>query len=376
MMPNIWGSRLTLELLHLAALGMAYRKFRDPKRRQSGSDLKEFYERVWREAAEQFDARFEPLGDGIVDIVRDGVRVRAMGNCCSIEDPVTIAIAGNKRLTYRLLGEAGVRTPRHASYTFKTIGEAFAFRDAIGGDCVVKPAAGTGGGRGISTGISTCSQVARASAAASVYCDELMIEEQVEGDNYRLLYLDGKLLDAFVRKFPEVIGDGRSTIAALVKQANDERLREKMGVSQVLLTFDFDMKRTLARQGYSLHSVPAVGSVIRLKTVVNENRGVDNTTVTESLCPSIVEAGARAALALHVRFAGIDVITRDHRVPLEESGGVIIEVNTTPNFYYHYHKSDGCFPVALEVLEKLLVAPRGGAAHEMANLNHDAVSIH
>ena len=29
-------------------------------------------------------------------------------------------------------------------------------------------------------------------------------------------------------------------------------------------------------------------------------------------------------------------------------------MNTTPNLYYHYNKSDGTFPVAIAVLENLL----------------------
>ena len=212
------------------------------------------------------------------------------------------------------------------------------------------------GGRGVTTGITRSSQLARAAAAASVYGDELLIEEQVEGDNYRLLYLDGVLLDAFVRKLPTVVADGRSTVAKLVERANADRLRHGSGLSQVLLTVDLDMQRTLAKQGLSLRSTPAEGRVVTLKTVINENRGADNTSATHLLCDSVVEDGC-AARALHVRLAGIDIITRDPGVPLAESGGVVLEVNTTPNFYFHYHKQDGGFPVAVHVLERLLAAP-------------------
>jgi hypothetical protein len=33
----------------------------------------------------------------------------------------------------------------------------------------------------------------------------------------------------------------------------------------------------------------------------------------------------------------------------------MLEVNAPPNFYYHYHKADGCYPVALHLLRRLLV---------------------
>jgi hypothetical protein len=58
---------------------------------------------------------------------------------------------------------------------------------------------------------------------------------------------------------------------------------------------------------------------------------------------------------LRVRLAGIDLITRDPRVPLAESGGAILEVNAPPNFYFHYQKSDASFPVAHHVLSRLLL---------------------
>lgn len=353
-MRSPWHRRPVLEALHFLALAKAYVRYRDPRRKQSGKHLVAFYDEMWRSAAEQLGAEYHPLGGGIADITFGDRRVRAIENTCSIDDPVTIAIALNKLLTYRLLAADGLPTPKHAGFTFKTIDRAATFLRSSGGNCVVKPSGGTGGGRGVTTGIRTAAHLARAAGAAAVYNDELMIEEQVEGDNYRLLYLDGVLLDAFVRKSPSVTGDGRSTIARLVREANAERLRMESGVSQVLLTVDLDMKRTLARQGLSLRSVPAAGAVVPLKTVINENRGDDNTTATRMLCPSIVEDGARAARALHVRLAGIDIITRDPSVPLAESGGAIIEVNTTPNYYYHYNKADGRFPVAIHVLQKLL----------------------
>ena len=94
---------------------------------------------------------------------------------------------------------------------------------------------------------------------------------------------------------------------------------------------------------------------MRLKSVVNDNRGDDNLAV-DRLSADIVEVGARAAEAVGVRLAGVDVITPDPSLPLGEAGGVVIEVNTTPGYYYHYHKRDGCVPVATLILERLVKA--------------------
>ena len=357
-MKAIWHNRWVLKGLHMLALAQAFRRHRNPRRRQSGAHHSAFYERAWRDAAAELGASYEALGGGIGEIGLDGARIRVCENTCPIDDPVTLAVAGDKALTYRLLTAAGLPVPRHATFRLDDLGPAAAFLAATARHGVVKPAGGTGGGRGVTTGVRRPSDLARAAAAAAVYNDELLIEEQVDGDNYRLLYLDGVLLDAFVRRAPSVVGDGRSSVAHLVRRANEDRLTHGWGLSQALLTVDLDMERTLARRGLSLQSVPEEGQVVPVKTVVNENQGADNATATTLLCDAIVADGARAARAVGVRLAGVDVITRDPGVPLAESGGVILEVNTPPNYYFHYHKSDGCFPLAVVVLERLLEEAR------------------
>jgi D-alanine-D-alanine ligase-like ATP-grasp enzyme len=347
---------LTLRARHAAALGRAYLRYRNPRRQRVGREHVAFHEQIWHQAAEQLGASCRKLGDGILEIELGDARTRVLENVTAIDDPVTLAVMHNKPLTHRILTQQGLPVPRHAAFTLKDPQPAMKFLAAEAEDCVVKPANGTGGGRGVTTGIRTHSHLARAAAAAAVYCDELLIERQYQGHNYRLLYLDGELVDAFQRRSPSVTGDGRSSIRNLVRKANEARGRAGVGVSQALLTIDLDMKRTLARQGLSLRSTPPANTEVQLKTVINENRGADNVSAMHSLHPSIIADGERAVGALGARFAGIDVITTDPTVPLAQSGGVIIEVNGTPNLYYHYHKRDGSFPIAKLLLERLLAS--------------------
>ncbi|MGB7161533.1 MAG: hypothetical protein WBD40_25970 [Tepidisphaeraceae bacterium] len=363
---------LTLRGLYMMAMGRAFLRFYNPRRRASGRHQELFYQRTWQEAGEALGATWTPLRSDMGELDLDGQRTRVVGNVSEIDGPVTLAVLHDKPLTHRLLKAQGLSVPRHATFTLKDTSPAVRFMKELGGDCVVKPAGGTGGGRGVTTGIRTRFQLARAAAAAAVYADELMIEEQIAGDNYRLLYLDGKLIDAFVRRLPAVIGDGRSSVARLVAIHNEERLKRGAGLSQVLLTIDLDMRRTLAKQGFSLRSVPSAGRCVTLKTVVNENCGTDNSTVTHLLHRSIIADGQRAAAALRARFIGIDIVTRDPGVPLAESGGVILEVNGTPNLYYHYNKKDGACPVAVHLLRRLLLEDSDESnASETAGSNRD-----
>src|SRR5438067_3225162 len=211
---------LVLRGMSMFAMGKAYLRYRNPRRRAIGRHHRAFYERAWREAAAELGATFKTLGEGIVEMELGGVATRAVENTSAIDDPVTIAVLIDKLLTYKILKEDGLPIVRHAQFSLRGMTPGLQFLSESKGDCVVKPANGTGGGRGITTGIRTRSQLARAAAAAAVYCDELLIEEQIKGDNYRLLFLDGEMIDSFVRRHPNVMGDGRSSIARLVRNSN------------------------------------------------------------------------------------------------------------------------------------------------------------
>jgi cyanophycin synthetase len=317
-----------------------------------------FYESAWRDAAEWLGARVEHLGDDILELTRGDARVRVAKNHSPLDDHVTLTVAGSKPVVYRLLADRSIAVPRHLEFTLTTITDAVKFRRTIGGACVVKPARDTGAGQGVTTGVTDAARLAHAAAHAATYGEGLIIEEQIAGDNYRLLYLDGELIDAVVRRPPQVVGDGRSTVAQLVREANRRRLASGANTAQVVISMDLDMRHTLRRQGLTTSSTPAAGRRVKLKTVINDNAGAENESAARLLCRSILSDGARAAAAVGARLAGVDIITTDPSVPLAESGGVVLEVNTTPGFYYHYHKHDGPFPVARHVLRAAL-AGRG-----------------
>jgi len=70
----------------------------------------------------------------------------------------------------------------------------------------------------------------------------------------------------------------------------------------------------------------------------------------------VVSVTRRAAAALGVRLAGVDVVTSDLSVPLASSGGVVLEVNPIPGLFHHYNVSNpnGASRVAIPILEALL----------------------
>src|SRR5262249_49505128 len=193
---------------------------------------------------------------------------------------------------------------------------------------------GAGGGVGVVTGIRTHWPLALAAGAASRRGGRILLEEQVEGTNYRLLYLDGRLLDVVRREPPSVRADGTSTVRALLDRLNRERLGRQGPVSHEQLGLDLDVRTTLARPGPSLRSVPAAGTRVQLKTVVNDNSSSENVTARDELGPEVLREAAEAVALSGLRLAGVDLICADPARPLRESGGVILEVNSPPGYFW------------------------------------------
>jgi glutathione synthase/RimK-type ligase-like ATP-grasp enzyme len=325
---------------------------------QAKSHRSQFYEAVWREAAGELGATFEVLGNGIFKITCGGVSTRVHNNYTTLDDPVTLRVALDKTLVHAVLRSHGMPTPNHAEFSLNNLNKAYNFL-AQHRLCVVKPSDGTGGGDGVTTGMETRFQLFKAAIRAAGFSPRLIIEEQIKGDTIRLLYLDGQLLDAVKRGPPTVLGDGKSRISQLVQSLNQQRLDAGYDLAQVTLNYDMDMKRTLARQDLSCQSVPADGQRVVLKGVINDNMADENVSVVDQVSEIIIAAGRRAAELIGARLAGIDIITPDIHLGLEEAGGKILEVNTTPGFYYHYFKQGGACHVAVPILKTCLEHARG-----------------
>ena len=335
------------------------RRLRDTYRRRCtaarriGRYRSPFYAQVWNEAAAQLGATAEHLGKDIWQIRLGGQYTRVRYNHTSLDDSRTAETSYQKPLVYRLLADCRLSVPESCEFSLKELDKAAAFLKTTAGECVVKPARGHGG-FGVTTSITHLSQLLWGAVAAAAYSPTCVIERQVQGDVYRLLYLDGELLDAVLRRRPTVTGDGVSNIRQLVRRENQRRLRTGLRTAHIALSVDADMRNTLGQQGLNLWSAPADGITVVLKTASNENCHLENVSAKKLLCPAIVRDGMLAAAVLGIQLAGVDLITTDPSVPLRQSGGAIVDVNAHPGLHPHYYRQDGGCSVAVPILRRLL----------------------
>jgi cyanophycin synthetase len=314
------------------------------------------YAEIWRDAAEKAGAEVRDLGSGFLEITRRGARLRVWQQVNPLDDPVTLRLALDKPVVHRLLRGASVPVPEYLEWSFADYGPALEFVAAAQGPCVVKAASGTGGGEGTTAGVDSPARLMRARLRAGRFGGRLLIERQVPGPVYRLLFLDGELIDVIRHVPPRLTGDGSKTVEELIAAENERRLAGGGSMGLSLLDVGLDTIFTLERQDLRLASVIPAGREIAVQTVTNDNRIEDTETIRDGLHPELVEASRRAALAVGLRLAGVDVITPDASEPLERAGGVVAEVNGTPGIHHHYHVADraNATPVAVPILERAL----------------------
>ncbi|MDP2620796.1 MAG: hypothetical protein Q8P46_11585 [Hyphomicrobiales bacterium] len=322
---------------------------------------KRFYTELWQTAARNVGADFEHWKFGYFRLRRDGLTTVVQQSRVMLDDQLTLNIMGNKILTYELMREKGAKVPDSCAYTLSSLEDAKAFMARQNGPVVVKPASGTGGGRGVSTGITSLAALKKASRLAARSSEHLLVEEQIEGDSYRLLYLDGQFIDAIRRDPPTVTGDGRHTIRQLIKEENKRRLKGQPFTAMNPLLLDRDCRNKLRAQDLRPGSRPAEGEVIVVKQAINANAARENHTVKDQVHPDLIEAGADLVKALGVRFAGLDWMCSDISLPLSNSDGRFNEVNTTPGIHHHYlvAEPDNATPVAERLLEHMFTTRQG-----------------
>jgi cyanophycin synthetase len=315
----------------------------------------EFTHTMWAEAAEELKLEFRQISPRLFRFRKDAVTVHVLGQRTPFADPVSIELASQKHLAYDLFAEVGVPVPPHVAVTAGDHRRAQAFVADGPVPCVVKPVRG-GGGQGVTAAVTTTEQLVLAMRRAALSGPNLLVERQVAGDHYRILLLDGDVLDVLRRGRPQVVGDGVSTIEQLMFSEYQRRLATAGPDGLKPFPVDLDCLFTLEQAGLHLHTVLRAGEAVTVKSATNISGRLECATFRGVVSPQLVAEARSAAAAVGVRLAGVDVVTPDPAVSLVESGGVVLEVNPIPGLVHHYNVADsaGATRVAIPILNALL----------------------
>lgn len=252
---------------------------------------------------------------------------------------IAVDIAGNKCLTKEILSNHGIPVPYgDVAYTEES---AVVIAESLGYPVVAKPYNGNQG-KGVTLNINNGQQVRKAFAEAMKFSNAVMVERFIKGRDYRVLVIGDKVTAVSERRPPSVTGDGVHNIRQLIEIENSNELRgEDHERPLTKIKFDGIAQDVLERQRIDENYVPKAGEIIKLRDNSNLSTGGTAVDCTDRIHPVNSRMAVKAAKAIGLDIAGIDVTTEDISVPMNLSEGAVIEVNAAPGLRMHLYPSEG-----------------------------------
>lgn len=252
---------------------------------------------------------------------------------------IAVETVCDKQKTKELLERFSVKVPQGAAC--KTFEEVEAVQKELGFPLVIKPLNGHQG-KGASVNLTTPEQLKSAYRHAKQYGSTVITECFINGDDYRILVINHKVVAAAKRSPPAVTGDGVQSVKELIEEVNRDPRRGE-GHENILtkIAIDEETRQSLAKVGMQLDSVPENGKVLWLKTTANLSTGGTATDVTDQLHSEVIFVAERISKLMRMDICGIDLIAANIRHPLSETGGAVLEVNAAPGFRMHLYPSVG-----------------------------------
>lgn len=269
--------------------------------------------------------------NNIIEYVRNG-------NMTSKDTYISHWIMANKTVTKKLLERSGFKVPGGEEFTSadKAIDSYGQFKEKA---IVIKPKS-TNYGIGISIFKKPASFEGYSEAVRLAFQEDeqILVEDYIEGTEYRFFVINGKVEAVLLRQPANVIGNGQDTIKKLISEKNQHPYRGvkhraplekiKMGEIEQLM---------LKEQGYSFDSVLEKGKQVFLRENSNISTGGDSIDMTDEMHESYKQVAVAMAKALEVNVTGLDLIVPDIKMPSSdnEPGYVVIEANFNPAMHMH-----------------------------------------
>lgn len=280
-------------------------------------------------AARQCGIPFLPVGAGLYQLGWGSKGVRIQRSATGGDSALGAQLVQSKSAAAAVLRGAGLPVPAHGLARQREDARSLARR--LGWPVVVKPD-DRDRGEGVAVDVDSDERLLAAfdAALACTTSRQVIVERQVPGVCHRLFIAAGRLLYG-VRRLPKsVIGDGSSTVAELIQQANRRERSLPVWARSEPYPDDEAAQAALAAAGYSLQAVPPAGRPVPLRRIESTAAGGYDEDVTETTHPANVEIAVRAAALTGLEVAGVDIISTDITVPWYRNGAVINELNFAP----------------------------------------------
>ncbi|MEO8065422.1 MAG: hypothetical protein ABI643_01020 [Candidatus Doudnabacteria bacterium] len=285
---------------------------------------------LWQEAVDRgIELEEIKLFNRSIDLYRTKIRGKQMYfmNLPRKQDVATSNLAwiDDKYLLKKRLLDNRFPVPAGGAYT--NLSDAVKTFQALDKPVIVKPRSGSRG-RHTTTNIYSEDDFIQAFKIAKQLCYWVIVEEHLFGDVQRGTVIGGKLVGVLGGSPPRVTGDGRQTIAELIK-IKDAGRPDKVKETKVNPYF-------MQRANLTMETVPENGKAVDLSEKIGVNYGGTSYDCTPETHPETKQMLQHAATVLDVSIVGFDFIVPDITRTYKEQKSGIIEANGAPFIQLHH----------------------------------------
>ncbi|MGB6130042.1 MAG: bifunctional glutamate--cysteine ligase GshA/glutathione synthetase GshB [Psychrilyobacter sp.] len=278
--------------------------------------------------------------ENFISLTKDGkTEYIVQATKTSLDSYSTVLIMENKLVTKKILEKNHIKVPKGGYYTNSqdAIDDLYKYQ---GTKTVVKPNS-TNFGLGITILPKEFTALDYENALKFAFGEDssILIEEFIEGKEYRIFVLDNKVVGILHRVPANVVGNGKSSIRILVEEKNKDVLRgtgykkplQKISLGEAEETF-------LASQNLNFDYIPKKDETIYLRENSNISTGGDSIDFTDDIMDEYKQIAIESAKAANATICGVDMMIKDIKELPNDNNHGIIEINFNPAIHIH------CYP--------------------------------
>ena len=281
-------------------------------------------------------------GNFAIFVFKNGKRFVAKDHPLNINYAGSISLCINKAACARFLHDMGFQIPRQKTFarkanpdiTLSDLSRCFENpeeRLGFGFPMILKPN-GLSQGTGVYKVFNAKDGLLAARNVLALKEKIILLEEYCPGSDYRIVVLNGQVIQAYERIPFHVVGNGHDTIRTLLQKQADAF--EKANRDKTVDTEDPRILRNIIHQGYTLNTVLNAGVICTLQDVANLSLGGTARDLTDRISPYYSELAISIAESLNLKLCGIDIIAKDI-TDMNRADYYVIEVNSAPILNNH-----------------------------------------
>ena len=281
-------------------------------------------------------------GNFAIFVFKNGKRFVAKDHPLNINYAGSISLCVNKAACARFLHDMGFQIPRQKTFarkanpdiTLSDLSRCFENpeeRLGFGFPMILKPN-GLSQGTGVYKVFNAKDGLLAARNVLALKEKIILLEEHCPGSDYRIVVLNGQVIQAYERIPFHVVGNGHDTIRTLLQKQADAF--EKANRDKTVDTEDPRILRNIIHQGYTLNTVLNAGVICTLQDVANLSLGGTARDLTDRISPYYSELAISIAESLNLKLCGIDIIAKDI-TDMNRADYYVIEVNSAPILNNH-----------------------------------------